>query len=60
MPKYAIALHGGAGTITKEQMNEQLEKEYLSGLQAALDAGYAILDNGGSAVDAVTRSCVTL
>jgi L-asparaginase / beta-aspartyl-peptidase len=60
MPKYSIALHGGAGTIVKEEMNEHLENEYLSGLQAALDAGYTILNNGGSAVDAVTRSCVSL
>src|SRR6478672_2652014 len=60
MPKYAIALHGGAGTIVREHMIEELEQAYLRGLEEALDAGYAILDKGGSAIDAVAEGCELL
>ncbi|HJW17206.1 MAG TPA: isoaspartyl peptidase/L-asparaginase [Flavisolibacter sp.] len=60
MPKYAIALHGGAGTIDRKDITGEMEKAYKLGLEEALDAGYLILDKGGSAVDAVTQSCVIL
>lgn len=60
MPKYAIALHGGAGTILKEEMTGEMEQLYFQGLEEALNAGYAVLDKGGSAVDAVTQSCIAL
>jgi len=60
MPEYAIALHGGAGTILREEMNEELENAYLNGLEEALNIGYAILEKGGSAIDAVTQCCVVL
>jgi L-asparaginase / beta-aspartyl-peptidase len=60
MPKYAIALHGGAGTIVREDMIEELEHAYIRGLEEALDAGYAILDKGGSAIEAVTQGCIVL
>lgn len=58
MRKISIAIHGGAGTILKEDMTSELEEEYRKGLQAALDAGYNVLDNGGSAVTAVKASVV--
>jgi beta-aspartyl-peptidase (threonine type) len=60
MSKYAIALHGGAGTILKEEMTGEMEQLYIQGLEEALNAGYAVLDKGGSAVDAVTQSCMLL
>src|SRR6476469_2120177 len=60
MHKYAIALHGGAGTIVREEMSQEMEQTYILGLEEALDAGYAILDKGGSAIDAVTQSCIAL
>jgi beta-aspartyl-peptidase (threonine type) len=43
MQALTIVIHGGAGTINKEDMSSELEKEYLKGLQDALDAGYAVL-----------------
>jgi beta-aspartyl-peptidase (threonine type) len=50
----AIAIHGGAGPIPRQALTETRERQYREGLQAALDAGYAILDRGGSSLDAVT------
>ena len=51
--KIALALHGGAGTITRALMDEAKEAHYKKDLQAALDAGYAVLLHGGAALDAV-------
>ncbi|MGZ4043302.1 MAG: isoaspartyl peptidase/L-asparaginase family protein [Bacteroidia bacterium] len=50
---FAIVIHGGAGTILKENMNEELEKKYTAKLDEALKAGYDTLGKGGSSIDAV-------
>jgi beta-aspartyl-peptidase (threonine type) len=42
----------GAGTILKEDMTSQLEAAYLQGLEDGLNAGYAVLEEGGTAVNA--------
>ncbi len=55
-----LVIHGGAGNITSAIMNKEQEQQYSAGLQAALDAGYAVLEGGGSAVDAVASAIVTL
>ncbi len=47
MNTYTIAIHGGAGTILKQDMTPQLEQAYLQGLEAALNAGFAVLEEGG-------------
>jgi beta-aspartyl-peptidase (threonine type) len=60
MNKFSIAIHGGAGTILKEEMTPALEVAYLDGLKEALHAGYNILDSGGSALQAVELAVVTL
>jgi beta-aspartyl-peptidase (threonine type) len=60
MPKYSLAVHGGAGTILKEDMTPDLEKAYMAGLEDALTAGYAVLDEGGRAVNAVKAALVVL
>ncbi len=52
----AIALHGGAGTIRKEDLTAEKEAEIRLTLDTALRAGYGILQKGGSSVDAVTRT----
>jgi beta-aspartyl-peptidase (threonine type) len=51
--KIALAVHGGAGTIVKSSMTATLENSYKVALEEALLKGYAILKNGGSALDAV-------
>ena len=60
MEKIAIALHGGAGTIAPHLLTPALEKAYLAGLEAALDAGYQVLKQNGSATEAVAMAVVTL
>ncbi|MFP5042703.1 isoaspartyl peptidase/L-asparaginase family protein [Parasediminibacterium sp. JCM 36343] len=60
MQQFSIAIHGGAGTILKVDMTPALEAAYLQGLQDALDAGYAVLEQEGSAVNAVKAATVIL
>ena len=60
MQKFSIAIHGGAGTILKEDMTEELETAYREALKQSLDAGYAVLDNGGTAVTAVKAAVIYL
>ena len=57
---FTIAIHGGAGTILKSDMTPQLEAAYETALHNALDAGYAVLEQGGSAINAVKAAIVTM
>ncbi len=56
----AIVVHGGAGVINKAEMTPEREARYRAGLEAARDAGYAVLERGGSSLDAVTTAIRTL
>lgn len=58
--KYAIALHGGAGTITRQNMNAESEKLYRIELERALNSGYELLAAGKSALDAVEAAVISL
>ncbi|MEO5996970.1 MAG: isoaspartyl peptidase/L-asparaginase [Chitinophagaceae bacterium] len=60
MSIFTLVIHGGAGTIQKEDMTPELEKAYLQALQEALDAGYAVLEEDGTAVNAVKAAVVIL
>ncbi|WP_416048799.1 isoaspartyl peptidase/L-asparaginase family protein [Cupriavidus basilensis] len=51
-----IAIHGGAGTITRAAMSPAKEAEYTAALSAVLEAGQRVLADGGSALDAVTEA----
>ena len=51
--KYVLVIHGGAGTLNKSQFTPALEAKYKSGLDSALLVGNAILEKGGTALDAV-------
>ena len=55
-PAYAMVIHGGAGTILKENMTPEKEAGIREAMNAALDAGEAVLKAGGSAADAVERT----
>lgn len=48
-----LVIHGGAGTIKKENMSPELEKKYNEKLEEALNTGYKILIDGGSSTEAV-------
>lgn len=60
MTRISIAIHGGAGTIIKEDMTPELEGAYRTALKEALEAGYAVLENGGNAVNAVKAAVVVM
>ncbi len=60
MTKISLAIHGGAGTIVKEDMTPELEVAYRLALEEALDGGYAVLENGGTAVNAVKAAVVLM
>ena len=60
MAKMALAIHGGAGTILRSQMTAALEHEYREGLETAIKSGWAVLEKGGSSVDAVEAAVIEL
>lgn len=53
MKTFSLAIHGGAGTLVKGLMTSELEMKYKAALKASLTEGYKVLENGGSALDAV-------
>jgi isoaspartyl peptidase/L-asparaginase-like protein (Ntn-hydrolase superfamily) len=56
----AFAIHGGAGTIRREDVTPEVEAQYRAALRVALEAGYQVLQNGGAATDAVKAAIVTM
>ena len=50
---WSLAIHGGAGTIARENMTPEQDAAYRAALQRALDAGAAVLRDGGSAMEAI-------
>lgn len=60
MNRFTIVIHGGAGTILKTDMTPELEQAYLSGLEQGISAGYSVLAEGGSAINAVKAALVIL
>ncbi len=62
LPKaeYALVIHGGAGTITRDQMTPERDAEYRKALNEALDIGADILKNGGAAIEAVETTIMYL
>ncbi len=58
--KYAIAIHGGAGTILRTNMTNEIEKKYKTALNDSILAGENILLNSGLAIDAVEASIRSL
>jgi beta-aspartyl-peptidase (threonine type) len=57
---FGLAIHGGAGTLPRAEMSAERERDYRAGLAVALDAGFAVLQAGGTSLDAVTRAIVEL
>ena len=58
--RWSIAIHGGAGTMSREAMTPEKEAEYRAALDRGLAAGVAVLESGGSALDAVQAVVVTM
>jgi beta-aspartyl-peptidase (threonine type) len=55
-PAYAIAIHGGAGTLSKANMSPEKEAAYRAALDSALTIGETVLKSGGTSLDAVTET----
>ena len=51
--QFGLAIHGGAGTIDRNQMTAEREQAYRAALEQSLKAGFEILQRGGSSLDAV-------
>ena len=59
-PRWTIAIHGGAGTMSRAAMTPEAEKAHRDALAQARDAGAKVLSAGGSALDAVEAAIVIL
>jgi beta-aspartyl-peptidase (threonine type) len=57
---FGLAIHGGAGTLPRADCPGEAESDYRAGLTAALNAGFELLEAGGSSLDAITRAVVLL
>lgn len=59
-PSFAIVIHGGAGNITRTYIDSAKAATYNQELSAALNAGYAILESGGCALDAIQAAITVM
>jgi L-asparaginase / beta-aspartyl-peptidase len=57
---FGLAIHGGAGSLPRAETGGERELRYRAGLAQALDAGYAVLQGGGTSLDAVSRAVMVL
>ena len=57
---FSLAVHGGAGVVHRDGMTREREAEYHAALDRALSAGEAVLETGGSALNAVTQAVCAL
>lgn len=56
----AIAIHGGAGTITRQNLSEEMETAYRHKLEEAVSKGHKILANGGESREAVLAAIMVM
>jgi beta-aspartyl-peptidase (threonine type) len=57
---FGLAIHGGAGTLPRSEAAAGKQQQYRAALSAALDIGYAVLESGGSSIEAVSRAVMAL
>jgi beta-aspartyl-peptidase (threonine type) len=57
---FRLVIHGGAGTISRNNVNPEIEKEYRDRLKEALQAGYDVLAAGGSSTEAVIKAIIVM
>ena len=55
-PAWTLVIHGGAGTIERDKLTPEQDRDIRAALNRALDAGSAVLDGGGASLDAVTAA----
>jgi L-asparaginase / beta-aspartyl-peptidase len=59
-PAWGLVIHGGAGTIARGSLSAEQESEIRAEMERALRAGHAVLEAGGSSLDAVSAAIVVL
>ncbi|HEY9217748.1 MAG TPA: isoaspartyl peptidase/L-asparaginase, partial [Phenylobacterium sp.] len=59
-PRWALAVHGGAGVIERDSLTPEQEKAYREAMTRATEAGAKVLRDGGTALDAVEAVVVLL
>jgi len=59
-PPLALAIHGGAGTISRESLSADRERAIRDALEQAIRAGHQVLEKDGTAIDAVTTAITQL
>ena len=57
---HAIAIHGGAGTLSSALLTPESDRIYRASLERAVRGGFEVLEKGGSSLDAVTVAVQTL
>ena len=55
-----LVVHGGAGTIEKKYMDQEKETAYRNKLNEALNAGFEVLEKGGTSIEAVSKAIIIL
>ncbi|WP_219265853.1 isoaspartyl peptidase/L-asparaginase family protein [Pseudomonas sp. Xaverov 259] len=60
MTEFVLAIHGGAGTLKRGTMAPEQEQQHRAALEQALLAGHAVLQQGGSSLDAVVAATLVL
>lgn len=60
MKNFGIAIHGGAGTVSKTKMSKWKREAYIQALKRAYSIGYLILEKGGTAIQAVSEAIIIL
>ena len=60
MTRFGLAIHGGAGTLPRAEAAEDKLQRYRMGLDDALETGFAVLESGGSSIEAVSRAVAAL
>lgn len=56
MGKAVIAIHGGAGAITRAQLSQEQELRYIQALSDIVEVGQRMLEAGQTALDVVTEA----
>lgn len=56
MGKAVIAIHGGAGAITRSQLSQEQELRYIQALSDIVETGQRMLEDGSNALDVVTEA----
>lgn len=58
--RYTLVIHGGAGTMSKERSTPEQRAQYKAALSIALRAGYAVLKDGGEAMNAAVAAVASM